>query len=163
MAAGDQHGARAQVAPLGVEDDHVAVPGDALGGGVEVHRHVELLQRLLAQQLHQVLGQHPGMAGHVEDPLLRVQRGELAAQVGQRVDDPRAGLAHPRPEGGRQAHRPGADDRQVADLVEVPRQVGVLDRAHVSASAATGSPSSAPSARSTEHATQVKVGVSRSV
>ena len=29
------------------------------------------------------------VAGHVEDPLLRVQRRELAAELGQRVDDPR--------------------------------------------------------------------------
>ena len=30
------------------------------------------------------------VAGHVEDPLLRVERRELAADLGQRVDDPRA-------------------------------------------------------------------------
>ena len=34
---------------------------------------------------------------------------ELAAELGQRVDDARAGLAHAGPEGRRQAHRAGAD------------------------------------------------------
>ena len=59
------------------------------------------------------------MAGHVEDPLLRIQRRELAAELGQRVDDARGRLAHAGPERGGEAHRAGADDRDVADLVEV--------------------------------------------
>ena len=72
-----------------------------------------------AVQLDEVLGQDLGVAGDVEDPLLRIERRELAAELGQRVDDARAGLAHAGPEGGRQAHRAGADDRDVADVVEV--------------------------------------------
>ena len=57
------------------------------------------------------------MADHVEDPLLRVQRGQLAAELGQRLDDAHARLAHPRPEGRGEADRPGAEDGDVADLV----------------------------------------------
>ena len=93
------------------------------------------------------------MPGHVEDPLLRVQRRALAADLGQRVDDPAARLAHPGPERGREPDRAGADDRDVDGLV-----------AHAAGSASeSGVPSSALSARSTDVETQVNVGVSRLV
>ena len=120
-----------------------------------MHRHVELLEGLPAHQLDEVLGKDPGVARHVVDPLLRIQGGQLAAELRQRVDDPRGGLAHAGPERGAHPDRSGADHGDVADLVEVATH-GVS----VSVSAA---PSSAPSARSTEHEMQVKVGVSRSV
>jgi len=81
-----------------------------------VHRHVELLERLAAQRLDEVLREDLRMARHVEDPLLGIERRELAADLWQRVDDPRGRLAHAGPERCRQADRPGADDRDVADL-----------------------------------------------
>ena len=82
----------------------------------------------------------------------------MAAEFGQRVDDARAGLAHAGPEGCGEAHRARADDRDVADVVEVGVAHGARD-----CRAGTGSPSTALSARSTEVAMQVKLGVSRRV
>ena len=127
-------------------------------------RDVELLERLHAQHLDQVSGEHLRMAGDVEDPLLGIERGQLAAELGQRVDHPRGCLAHAGPE--RRAHpdRAGADHRDVADLVEVVRELR-RDRCRSSDALVTVSaaPSSAPSARSTEHEMHVNVGVSRSV
>ena len=158
VPAGDDHGARAQVALVGVQDDEVVLPRDRVGRGLQMHGHVELLDRLLAVQLDEVLGQDLGVAGNVEDPLLRIERRELAAELGQRVDDARAGLAHAGPEGRGQAHRPRADHRDVADVVEVGVAHGMRD-----CRAGTGSPSMALSARSTEVAMQVKLGVSRRV
>ena len=119
VAAGDDDRARAQVALVGPEDDEVVLVGDLVRGRLEVDRHVELAERLLAQLVDEVLGEDPPVAGHVEDPLLRIQRRELAAELGQRVDDARGRLAHAGPERGGEAHRAGADDRDVADLVEV--------------------------------------------
>ena len=55
---------------------------------------------------------------------------------------------------------PGADDRDVADVVEVGMRHGASGSRAV---AGTGSPSTALSARSTEVAMQVKLGVSRRV
>src|SRR5690348_11100807 len=96
------------------------------------------------------------MAGHVEDPLLRIERRELAADLRERVDDARGRLAHAGPEGGAQAHGAGADDGDVAD-------VGVgLDRCHVR-EMVRASPSSALTVRSSDALMQVKLGVSRRV
>ena len=73
-------------------------------------------------------------------------------------------LAHPGPERRAHSDRPGADHRDVDDLVEVG---GELDRirGHSGLGSVTVSaaPSSAPSARSTEQEMHVNVGVSRSV
>src|SRR5690242_8250537 len=99
------------------------------------------------------------MPGHVEDPLLGIERRELAAELGQRVDDAGGRLAHAGPERRREPDRPGADDGDVADLVEV----GLERRRHRATSTFSGVPSSALSARSTEQATHVNVGVSRLV
>ena len=164
MAAGDDHRARAQVAACRCAARRASSSQEiALGRRLQVHRHVELLERLLAQLLDEVLGQHSRVAGHVEDPLLRIQRGELAAELGQRVDDARAGLAHAGPEGRATGPTgPGADDRDVADLVEVGVDAhGVRD-----CRVGDGSPSSAFSARSTRggdagEARRVALGVGR--
>jgi hypothetical protein len=123
LGSRDDDRAREEVALVGHEpqDLLLGVVGvglvlHAVGGRLEMDRDVELLDRLLAQLVDEVLRDDPRVAGHVVDPLLGVERGELTAEVRQRVDDLRAGLAHARPEGGDQAHRPGADDRDVADL-----------------------------------------------
>jgi len=90
MATRDDHGSRAQLGVVGVggvEHDHpilaLALVGDRLGGRLEVHGHVELLDRLLAQVGDEVASEDPRMAGNVEDPLLRIQGRQLAADVGQ--------------------------------------------------------------------------------
>ena len=119
VAAGDDHRAAAQLGEVRVvraQDDDVVLPVDRLDRRLEVHRDVELLERLAAQHLDEVLREDLRMAGHVEDPLLRIQRRQLAADLRQRVDDPRGRLAHPGPERRRQPDRAGADDRDVADL-----------------------------------------------
>src|SRR5450755_312006 len=102
------------------------------------------------------------MTGNIEDPLLRIERCQLATQFRQGIDDPHARLAHARPEGGAQPDRARSDNRYVANLVKV---LGQLDgtRAHGACASVSADPSSAPSARSTEHEMQVKVGVSRMV
>jgi hypothetical protein len=119
VAAGDDHRAAAQLRVVGVvrvQDDEVVLPRDRLDGRLEVDRHVELLQGLAAQLLDEVLRQHLRVAGDVEDPLLGIQRGELAADLRQGIDDARGRLAHAGPERGRQPDRAGADDGDVADL-----------------------------------------------
>src|SRR5205085_2799005 len=123
-----------------------------------------LLERLHAQHLDEVARQHLRMARDIEDPLLRIQRRELPAQLGQRVDDPRVGLAHPRPERRAHADGAGADHGYVPDLIEVLAKRGRVGRHAVgSAVCVRAAPSSAPRARSTEQEMQVNVGVSRSV
>ena len=139
-----------------VQDDDVVLPLDRLDGRLEVDRDVELLECLAAQLLDEVLGEHLRVTGDVEDPLLRVQRRQLAADLRQRVDDPRRGLAHAGPERGREPDRARPDDGDVADLAG-------LVPVHQASSAASASPSSADSARSTDVLMHVKVGVSRFV
>ena len=88
-------------------------PGDVL---MQVHRLVEL-RRLRAEFLYQVLGQNPGEARNVEDELLRIERGELATQFRQGVDELRRRAAHA---GVEEAEDPGgaaADDRDLAEFV----------------------------------------------
>ena len=63
----------------------------------------------------------------------------------------------------RQAHRARADDRDVADLVEVAREVDGIAGHDSRASSVRTSPSSALTIRSKEAAMQVKLGVSRRV
>jgi len=84
-----------------------------------VNRNVELLERLVPKHLDEILGEQLRVSGHVEDPFLRIQRRQLPAELGERVDDPRVGLAHPCPEGGAQPDRTGTDHSDVADPIEV--------------------------------------------
>ena len=123
MTAGDDDRAGQQVAAIGhhAEDLALGVVGvglvlDSLARGLEVDGHVELLDRLLAQLLDEVLGDDPREPGHVVDPLLGIERRELAPELGQRVHDPRAGLAHAGPERRDHPDRPGTDDGDVAYL-----------------------------------------------
>jgi hypothetical protein len=165
VTAGDDHRARAQLAAVGVQHHEVVLVGDALRRGLEVHRHVELLERLLTKLGDEVGGQDAGMARDVVDPLLRIKRRALPTDVGQRVDDPRRRVAHAGPEGRGQAHGAGPDDRDVANFVEVELQrlCHVVAGPKSGTWAERGVPSRALSARSTEQATQVRVGVSRLV
>ena len=54
-----------------------------------------------------------GEAGHVEDLLLRVHRGDLPAELGQRVDDRDPVATEAGVVGREQAGGPGADDQDV--------------------------------------------------
>jgi hypothetical protein len=75
------------------------------------------LSRLLQERVHEVLREDLREARHVEDVLLGVQSGELAASLGKCVDDLRGGPAHASVEEGEEPDRSGADDRQVPDLM----------------------------------------------
>ena len=46
-----------------------------------------------------------------------IERHELAAERGKRVDDPRRGAAHARVEGREEAGGPSADDRDVLQVL----------------------------------------------
>ena len=74
------------------------------------------LAELLGHALDQVLGQHLGESGDVEDVFLGIQRGELAAELIERIDDPERRAAHARVETREHAGRAGSDD---GDIFEV--------------------------------------------
>src|SRR6266540_3921543 len=65
---------------------------------------------------YQVLGQDLGKARHVIDEFFRVEDGELASWLRQRLDDFRLHSPQPGVEGAEQACRAGADYRQVVDF-----------------------------------------------
>ena len=90
VAAGDDHCPRAQLAPVGVKHGHallaLALPRDRLGRRVQMHGHIELLDRLLAQHLHEVprqdlrvardgahllVVQHPSQRPHMTEVAIR--------------------------------------------------------------------------------------------
>ena len=82
----------------------------------EMNRLLEL-RRLLGERAHQVLGEDLGKAGDVEDVFLGVERGELAAELRQRVDEARRRAAHSSVEEAEDPGRPPADDRDVSYLL----------------------------------------------
>jgi hypothetical protein len=92
----------------------------ARGGPVtrwaEVRRLVEL-RRLVSQRPHEILGEHLRIARDVEDVFLRIERGELPAELRQRVHDLRRRAAHSRVEEREEPRRPAADDGDVLHLV----------------------------------------------
>jgi len=53
------------------------------------------LRGLLRQRPHEILRQHLGISGDVEDELLRVQRGKLSTELGQGVHDLSRGARMP--------------------------------------------------------------------
>ena len=69
--------------------------------------------RLLGQPGDEVAAAHRGQASHVVDELLRVEGGDLAAQMGETVDDDDAEVAHSGVIGGEQPRGARADDEQV--------------------------------------------------
>ena len=72
---------------------------------------------LVHQGADEILGENHGEARDIEDELFRIQRGELSARFGQRVDNLRRHLPHACIEQREQACRAAADDRNVAWLV----------------------------------------------
>src|SRR5207244_2706473 len=75
------------------------------------------LQPRLRLVPHQVLGQDLGKAGHIVDELLRVERGELAAELLQAVHDLGGHLPHASVERAEEARRTATDDRNVENLL----------------------------------------------
>ncbi len=63
------------------------------------------LESLGRHVAHQILGQHLGEAGDVEDVFLGIERHELATERRKRVDDPSGCAAHSRVERGEEAGR----------------------------------------------------------
>ena len=94
------------------DDDRVVVVLERGGGAVEEVRRVGG-GGLRDQPLHQVAALDAREAGDVEDRLLGVHRRDLAAELGQRVDDGDPQPAEARVVGGVQAGGAGADDQQV--------------------------------------------------
>ena len=72
------------------------------------------LTRLVGEIPHQLLRQNARVARHIEDVFLRVQRGELAAKLGQGINDLGRGTAHAGVKQGKQPSGAAADDGQVA-------------------------------------------------
>jgi hypothetical protein len=106
-------GSRRIVAGGRLQDEMFAIPvlcpPQAGHNLAEVSRRAKL-QSLLSHVADQVLGQHLGKAGNVENVFLGVQRHELATQCRKRIDDAGRGAAHAGIEGGKQAGRASADD-----------------------------------------------------
>ncbi len=75
------------------------------------------LPRLRGELPHEVLRENLRKPGDVEDPLLRIQRRELSAELRQRVHDARRHLAHPRVKLREQTRGSAANDRDVGGLV----------------------------------------------
>jgi hypothetical protein len=72
-----------------------------------------VLHGLIDEVAREVLGQDPGEAGDVVDVLLRVERGELAAEDLERVDELDGHLPHAGVKRGEEAGRAAADDEDV--------------------------------------------------
>src|ERR1044072_7503716 len=94
----------------------------------EVHRRLPA-ESLLRESFHQVLREDLRKARDVEDVFLGIQRGELAADLVEVVDQAMRGAAHPRIERGEQTGRAGADDDDI---------FGFLHRAYTSVVLALG-------------------------
>ena len=71
-------------------------------------------RHLLGQTVDQLQGADARVAGDVVDRLFRIERGALAAERVERVDDLAVHLQHAALEHREQAHRAGADDRDIA-------------------------------------------------
>src|SRR5207249_1381258 len=116
----DEHGARRVLVGLGDDGEgrfavlRLALQADHLLS--EMDRGLEL-ERLLGHPLHEVLGEHLGEAGDVEDVLLGIERRELPAHLVEVVDQAAGRAAHPGVEGGEQARRAGADYGDIFDVL----------------------------------------------
>src|SRR5688500_3348759 len=77
-----------------------------------MHRRIPA-EPLLRQSLHEIFRQDLRKAGHVEDVFLGIERGELAADLIEIVDQAVRGAAHSRVKRREQSRRAGADDRDI--------------------------------------------------
>ena len=122
-AAGNDHRARGEAVTLGRQHEMPILLGEPDHPLSEKRPRAELA-RLRGELDHQVLRENLREATDVEDVLLGIQRFQLSAELGQRVDDARGGAAHAGVELGEQSRRPAADDGEVCDLVSYVRGVG---------------------------------------
>ena len=83
---------------------------------VTVDRRLELA-RLLDERANKIFGEYLGESGDIENVFFGVQRGELAAGLGKRVDDLGGCTAHPRIKQREEPRGTGPNYRDVADLV----------------------------------------------
>src|SRR5688572_9363503 len=77
-----------------------------------MHRRIPA-EPLLRQSLHEIFRQDRRKAGHVEDVFLGIERGELAADLIEIVDQAVRGAAHSRVKRREQSRRAGADDGDI--------------------------------------------------
>jgi hypothetical protein len=112
------------------DEDLLPVHPDALQALhllVEVHVRPEL-EALLHAEVDERLPLDLRVPRDVVDVLLRVDGGDLAAELAEALDHADGGVAVARVVGGREAHRARADDRDVDDVVlahagtRLPRQ-----------------------------------------
>ena len=120
----DQHARRERLALVGGEDEVLlAVRADALKV-LDLLVEEDLgseLEPLLRAEVDERLGPDLGMAGDVVDVLLRVDRGGLAAELAEALDDADGGVTMPRVVRRREADGACADDRDVDDVVVAHR------------------------------------------
>ena len=122
----DQHAGRERLALVGGEDEVLlAVDADALE---VLHLLAEEdlgpeLEALLDAEVDERLAQDLRMAGDVVDVLLRVDGGDLAAELTEALDDPDGGVAVPGVVGRREPDGAGADDGDVDDVVVASRDL----------------------------------------
>jgi hypothetical protein len=91
----------------------VAVPLlETHDGLVQVRFPLEL-EGLVGERTHEVLREYFRKPADVEDVFLGIQRRELTAERGQRIDDPGFDAAHAGIEKCKQAGGSAADDRDV--------------------------------------------------
>ena len=112
-AGGDDHRFGADgVALVGGQREAAALAAQAVDLAAEQPRHGERGD-LLFQLGDQRAGLDRRVGRDVVDRLLRIQRGALAADLGQRVDQHAGQLQHAQFENGEQPDRARADDRHV--------------------------------------------------
>ncbi len=85
---------------------------------------------LLSQGLGKIFGQNLPVSGRVVDELVRVEDRELAAYIGESLDDLGSHLPHPCVEGAEEARRPSPDDGDVEDVPFVPYCITSHSSAH---------------------------------
>jgi len=75
-----------------------------------------VLETLLGAKVDECLTLDLGVPGDVVDVLLRIDGGDLAADLLQALDDPNGRVSMTCVVGGRKAGRAGAEDRDVDDV-----------------------------------------------
>src|SRR5687768_9974943 len=86
LAAGDEHGLRRITTLIGGDDVAIGVVNQLLHLLLEADVGTELFT-LLDEIVREVAGEDAGEAADVVDVLLGVERGELTAELGKRVDN----------------------------------------------------------------------------
>ena len=112
----DDNGAARESIGLSDQNEVIVVPLECGHVLIKVRLEMEL-RRLFDERIHHVLGQNLGEAANVEDVLLGVERGELAAELGQGVNDAGRCPTHSRVKSGEQSGGTAADDSDVGYFV----------------------------------------------